>query len=65
MASKNAPAAHQKHLAVLIDPDNAPAAIVEGPSTMKSVAHIYAAFTTQSCQLQTQTQFETQAADSI
>ena len=30
MASKNAPAAHQKHLAVLIDADNAPAAIVEG-----------------------------------
>lgn len=32
MASKNAPAAHQKHLAVLIDADNAPAAIVEGLS---------------------------------
>lgn len=31
MASKNAPAAHQKHLAALIDADNAPAAIVEGP----------------------------------
>jgi len=30
MASKNAPDAHQKHLAVLIDADNAPAAIVEG-----------------------------------
>nr|WP_288500487.1 hypothetical protein [uncultured Pseudomonas sp.] len=30
MASKNAPAAYQKHLAVLIDADNAPAAIVEG-----------------------------------
>lgn len=30
MANKNAPAAHQKHLAVLIDADNAPAAIVEG-----------------------------------
>lgn len=29
MASKNAPAAHQKYLAVLIDADNAPALIVE------------------------------------
>lgn len=30
MASKNSTATHQKHLAVLIDADNAPAAIVEG-----------------------------------
>lgn len=48
MAIKNAPAAHQKHLAVLIDADNAPAAIVEGLSeeiAKSSVKRIYGDWT--------------------